>query len=250
MEDQSQHHYHVSPGKEEIVIRHGEAPEAIPFRKSVHVSGNIDVPKEHLRSPGKRLTEQYVHDSEQDNQLAVSYLKVSRDDRSITFVEDAGMPWENKYHGQLKLDPRFERFQINTGHSRTTHELADLFKMNRTLFETKDKAMVLVSELRQFKAKVEKDIEENDDKRGNTKILYSQAVQSNIPKSFKLNIPVFKGQEPWLFEVEIEIDPSDLSCRLISPEANDFIEENTNNLIDSEIAVIQDQYPALRIFEV
>lgn len=250
MENQEQHHYHLSPGKEELVIRHGEAPEAIPFRKSIHVSGNINVPTEHLRSPGKRLTEQNVHDSELDNKLAVSYLKVNRDDRSITFVEDAGMPWESKYHGQLKLDPRFERFQINTGHSRTTHELADLFKMNRTLFETKDKAMMLVSELRHFKAKVDKEIENMDDNRGNKKILIGQAVESNIPESFRLNIPVFKGQEAWPFEVEIEIDPSDLSCRLVSPEANDFIEENTNNLIDSEIDIICNQYPTLRVFEV
>lgn len=250
MENQDQIHFNVCPEGNEAIIRHGKAPEAIPFREGTSISGVIGVPASHLANHSKKLTNECTPDSEEDNPLAFSYLEVRRDERTITFVEDAGMPWESKYKGKLKLDPRFERFCINTGQSRTPLELSNLFRMNRTFFETKDKAMHLVSLLKNFKAKIDQDIEDADDGRGNKKILKSQAVESNIPNGFNMKIPVFKGEEAVVIEVEIEIDASDLSCRLVSPEANDFIEENTNSLIDKEIVKIKDLHPTLRIFEI
>ena len=244
----------VENGVKELVVRHGKAEPVAEFRKGVKVSGTLSLPRIHLTNPPKSLTSKgllVIGDKDNiDNVLAYSYLEVNRDKGSIDFIEDAGNAWENTYSGILEKDERFEKFNINTGKSYTTLELAEFIKMNRSHFETREKAMLLVSSLRNFKAKVDKDIENADDGRGNRKILLAQAVDSNIPESFKINVPIFKGYDKQIIEVEISIDAGDLSCTLISPEANDYIEEVKDSLIDAEIAQIRELHPTLRIFEV
>jgi hypothetical protein len=110
--------------------------------------------------------------------------------------------------------------------------------------------MHLVKVLKSFKAKVNKDVESSDDNRGNRKILMDQAVDSNIPDAFKVNIPVFEYYGKELIEIEIYIDSTDLSCQLISPEARDYVNDVSDNLIDAEVAVIKESFPDLRVIEV
>lgn len=256
---------HLPEGQKELIVRHGEAEKLVPFRESITITGQLDVPRVHLTNPSKWLTKvNFEHPGdgmldetgleklrkESDSPLNFSHLRVERSARKITFCEDAGNPWESNYHGRLEFDPRFSKFKINSGESYTTLDLANFIKMNRSHFETRDKAMQLVSELRNFKAKVDKDVENAADDRGNRRILLAQAVESNIPESFKITVPVFKGQDPMTLEIEIAINPQDLSCSLISPEVNDYIEDTTDSLIDAELDKIRELFPNLRIFEV
>lgn len=254
---------HVKEGTNEVIIRHGEAEPIVPFRGTVEITGNLSVPRIHLTNPSKWLTKKAVdlgplytkeqlaeEKSVSDSPLHWSYLRVNRDKGLIEFIEDAGNPWEARFAGSLQFDPRFKKFKINTGESWTTLDLANFIKMNRSQFETKDKAMLLVSELRNFKAKIDKEIENAADERGNKKILIAQAVESNIPESFNIKVPVFKGYPEQTLEVEISIDPNDLSCSLVSPEVNDYVESTKDDLINAELAEIRDLHPTLRIFEV
>lgn len=238
---------HVEKGANEVIIRHGQAEPVVPFRTSIDVSGTLEVPRKHLENPPMWLTASGP--GEIDAPLNHSYVKVDRAKGGIRFFQDVGTPWESSYEGILRLDPRFEKFGINTGRSYTTLELANFIKMNRSHFETKDKAMLLVTELRQFKAKIDKDVENQADDRGNRKILMAQAVESNIPESFMITVPVFKGYAVQALEVEIAIDPGDLSCTLVSPEVNDYVEGTKDDLINAEIEQIKDLHPTLRIFE-
>lgn len=238
---------HVEKGQNEVTILHGEASPVMPFRKPLNISGNIDLPRLHLENHSGWLID--IPDESIDSPLAFSYVKIDRDAMSIEFVEDQGNPWESSYKGQLKHDPRFEKFGINSGKSYTTLELADFFKMNRSLFEKKDEAMRLVKELRNFKAKVDKDLENADDGRGNRKFLIAEKVDSNIPEAFNLHLPVFKGQEKQTITVEIGIG-TDYSCTLISPDVADYIEEIRDKIMNTEIDKIKDQFSVLRVFEV
>jgi len=242
----------VGEKTQELILRTGTAEPVAEFRKGIEINGTLSVPRIHLENPPKWLTDKSIAntESEPDSVLNFSYLQVNREAGTILFVEDAGNQWQNEYKGKLELHPDFEKFGINTGKSYTTYDLAALIKMNRTLFETKDKAMILVKELRNFKGKVDKDLENADDGRGNRKILINQIVESNIPESFNLHLPIFKGCDKQTIEVEIEIDASDFSCRLISPEANDYVNETKDNLIDAEIEQIKELFSTLRIFEV
>lgn len=236
----------VEHGIKELVIREGEADPVVPFREGVHLVGNIDMVSRHLKNASLWLIKP-VDDG--DSPLANSYVEVNRSTRMISFIEDAGMPWESSYRGVLHLDDNLKNFQINTGKSWTTFELADHIKMNRSFFETKDTAMRLVGELRNLKVKVDKDVEAMDDQRGNKKVLVAQAIESNIPEAFNLCVPVFKGHAKQTIQIEVNINVADFSCTLISPELNDFIEETRDQIIDDEITKIEERFKRLRIFE-
>lgn len=237
----------VTSDNKELIIRTGEAEENIPNRKSIRVTGNLDTALQYLKNPPAAFMAPSF-----DGWKPFEYtnLRVNRDEFEIVLTVDEGCEWQSNYVGKLKYDEVFKKFGINANRSFTTLELSDLIKMHRSYFETKDVAMKLVSELRNFKGKVDKEIENADDNRGNKRILYQQAVDSNIPSDFKVNLPVFKGYEKQVITLEIAIDASDFSCRLISPEAMDYVNELSDGLIDEQLDSISKLFPKLKIFEV
>lgn len=235
----------------EVIWREGAAPENFKVRKGITVEGTIGVPLVHLAKETVTeladLTEELKPGK--PNVIDESYLTIDRDKMEIVFVEFGGKEYESRYIGRLFFSPDFEKFGINKNESYTPLELAELIKMNRSFFDSKTEAMKLVSELRGFEAKVNKEVEAKADDRANRKVLLAQTVTTNIPNGFKLKLPIFKGMEPRTFEVEIGIDPMDLSCRLISPEANDIVNDTKNDIIDDQKTKIQDLHEGLRIFE-
>jgi hypothetical protein len=225
---------------DKVTILKGDAPVQYPeFGQSFKYEGTL-----------KMINEILSKSTMKENTREWWILSINKPKRQMNLVARPGYPDSQHYFGQLRFSKIFEEFGINTGLSRTTHELADFIKMNRSYFETKDKAMHLVKVLKSFKAKVNKDVESSDDNRGNKKILMDQAVDSNIPDAFKVNIPVFEYYGKELIEIEIYIDSTDLSCQLISPEARDYVNDVSDNLIDAEKAVIKESFPDLRVIEV
>lgn len=152
--------------------------------------------------------------------------------------------------GRLLISPEFKKFGINEGKYMTGIELSDLIRMNRTYFESKNKAMELVTIMRNFKATVTKEIEANDDKKGNRMAYVRQVVEGNQPPSFDLNIPIFKGQPKQQFTVEIDIDPDTLQGTLVSPDAQDLIVETRDKLMDDVLDHISEQFPMIPIIEI
>lgn len=220
-----------------VTILHGKALDPQEPRV-VNIVGNIDAPKRYLQirsDNGKNFR---------------SHILVSQDDLSITLIVDETDPFGAVIAGQLKFSKEFRLFEINTGKRFTTFDLAALIRMNRTYFESQDYAKKLVNDLQNFKAKVDKELEASDDKRGNITMKKIQAVSSNIPDSFKLNIPVFKGLPIETIEVEIDIDPNSLECSIVSPEANDIVERIRNNAINQEIDEIRKIAPEIVIMYV
>ena len=120
-------------------------------------------------------------------------------------------------------------------YARTLNELAGWIKMNRKLFDSKVIAMNLVAILRNFKATVNKTLEDKNDDRANYSVLREQVVNSNIPESFDLTLPLFVGFKPVKFAVEVVIDPDDFSCALISPDAADEIRRLKEVTLDEQI---------------
>lgn len=238
---------HLQDGQQELVIRHGQASPATLPRKGININGTLKVVAEHL---AKLPQETLMLNSHGDNKIGNSYIEVDREKGSIVLTEDAGMESSSTITGILAVDPRFKDFGINGSKSYTTHELADFIRMNRTFFETKEMAMKLVAELRNFKAKVDKDVELSSNDRGDKRMLLAQKIESNIPESFKLDIPIFKGYPAQKITVEVVVDSGDMSCKLISPDASDFIEEFKGKLIDDELDSIRNLHPNLRVFEI
>lgn len=168
----------------------------------------------------------------------------------IKLIIDEHDHFADNIGGKLILSEEFKRFGINQGKYITGMELSDLIRMNRTCFESKAKAMELVTIMRNFKAKVTNEIEASDDKKGNVSQLRRQTVEGNQPPSFELNIPIFKGQPKQTFTVEIDIDPDTLQATLVSPDAQDMIVEQRDSLMDDVLNSIRELCPEIPIIEV
>lgn len=231
--------FHALPGENvsTVYVYEGTAPE-IHDPLIIKTAGTLEAP---LRWLEKRL--------ETIDQLKAHIIS-DRELLTIALHLNDKNPFEDTITGKACFHPVFIVFGINSGKYRTAHEMAQLFKMNRSHFENQQTAMKLVTELQNFKAKVDKEIERSDNNRGDKRELMAQVVNSNVPEKFNLNIPIFKGQEKKLIEIEIYINPSDLTCALVSPEANDLTEAFRDMMIDSVLEQIVKIAPEIVIIEV
>ena len=87
--------------------------------------------------------------------------------------------------------------------------------------------MKLVSTLMHFVATVNSSIDSFIGQNGDRAEAFNQAVNSNLPASFKLKIPVLKGGNAWEIEVETfaKVSGKDVQFILISPDAADLLED-------------------------
>lgn len=220
----------------EMIIREGSAmPQREP--EAVKIHGTIDAPARWLEARRDCVDEKKCH------------VLVDRDNMKIRLKCDETDYYGGSITGALELSAEYKRFGINSGEYRTHFELAELIKMNRSYFENKTTAMKLVSELQNFKAKVDKELEQSDNNRGDRRMLISQAVQHNLPEAFTLILPVFKGVAEQTIEVEVYVNPSDLTCTLVSPEANDIVVSCRDALMNSVIERIHNATPDVVIIE-
>lgn len=222
----------------EIVIREGKAME-IHEPVKVVISGTLDAPARWLET---RMHLGLV------NQGA-NHVLVDRENLSITLQCNENNHYGSKISGSLIVSPEFKRFGINEGEYITNFDMAELFKMNRSFFETKAVAMKLVTELQNFRAKVDKDIEKSDNNRGDKRLLINQVVQSNLPEAFNLQIPIFKGTPKQTINVEVYVSPADFSCTLVSAEVNDLLEEMRDHEMDAVLDRIKAVCPDIVIIE-
>lgn len=125
-------------------------------------------------------------------------------------------------------------------------------KMHRAFFVTKTENMTLVSLLKNFKAKIVSDVEKAKEENGSKTDNYSQVVDSNLPKSFKIKIPLFKGSSPEEIEVETyaDIDGRNASLTLISAGATETVDNVKNNIIDETLKHIREVAPDIVIIEI
>nr|DAP87335.1 MAG TPA: protein of unknown function DUF2303 [Caudoviricetes sp.] len=217
-------------------IRFGEA---LPLKepKAVSIDGTIDAPARWVEKRKDGIAQTDAH------------VLVDRDKMSITLNIDENSAYSDQVTGTLTLSSEMQEFGINTGEYMSCFDMSDRIKQLRSYFETQQEAMKLVSELRNFKAKIDKELELSDDKRGNQRILKSQFVESNLPKDFKIQLPIFKGMRKETIQVEVEINPNDLSCTLVSPEAHDIVVQQRDMHMDAVIDRIKDAAPTIVIIE-
>lgn len=226
----------------EVVLREGQAPVALDPKEPcpVDITGIIDSP---LRWLEKRVE---LIDQKQAN------ITVSRDEMKISLVDRETDYYNNGIVGILRPSKEMNEFGINSGKKWEPVKLSQFFKMHRAFFKDKSENMTLVSTLKNFKAKVNQDIERSKEENGSKVDNYSQVVDSNLPKSFKLNIPLFKGFACEEIEVEIyaDVDGRDVSLSLVSAGANEAIEEYKNKVIDEQLDAIRQVAPDIVIIEV
>lgn len=226
----------------EVVLREGEAPVALDPKEPerVVINGTIDAPFRWLE---KRV--------ELINQKSTNLI-VNRDKMGLALTIDETNYYQTEINGILQASKEMMEFGINTDKKWEPIKLSKFIKMHRAFFTDKSQNMMLVSTLKNFKAKVNQDIERSKEENGSKVDNYSQVVDSNLPKSFKLNIPLFKGFDNEEIEVEIyaDVDGRDVSLSLVSAGANKAIEECKNKVIDVQLDAIRQIAPDIVIIEV
>ncbi len=226
----------------EVVLREGKAPVALDPKEPerVVINGTIDAP---IRWLEKRV--------ELINQKATNII-VNRDKMRMALTIDETSYYQTEINGILQASKEMQEFGINVEKKWEPIKLSKFIKMHRAFFTDKSQNMMLVSTLKNFKAKVNQDIERSKEENGSKVDNYSQVVDSNLPKSFKLNIPLFKGFACEEIEVEIyaDVDGRDVSLSLVSAGANEAIEEYKNKVIDEQLDVIRQIAPDIVIIEV
>lgn len=220
-----------------LEIRTGNAVE-LHEPEVVKIDGVID-------TPAKWLEKKVV-----GVDVSKAHVEVDREKMTIVLVTNEESYYHNTIKGKLVMSPEFNTFGINSGNYLNGVELSDKIRMNRSCFLSKEQAMKLVTTLRNFKATVNKQLENSDDKRGNRAIQVRQIVETEQPASFDIAIPIFRGRGKQRFTVEVDIDADSLEMTLVSPDAKDIIDESKNEIINSVLEQIKEAAPDIAIVEI
>lgn len=181
------------------------------------------------------------------------HILVNRDKVEITLITNETDGYRRgEIVGRLEYNSKFLAFRINTGQSWTPTELGLFAKMNRTFFTDRTSNMELVSKLMNFTATVNNSIDRAVAENGSRSDCFTQVVNSNLPESFLLQIPIFKGMSAETIEVETfaQVNGREVSFVLMSPGAQATLEDLRDKVIDNELDKIRDIAPDIAIIEV
>lgn len=172
--------------------------------------------------------------------LMESSIVVEEEAGKITLIVNEDSHFKTTIIGTLALHPNYLKWGINTDKQYSSLDLAQMIRMNRYMFTSAAQAMELVAVFQNLKAKIQKEVELSDDKRGNKTFLQSQIVLNmTIPIGFRLKTPIFKGFPAIEFEVEISINADTLNIQLVSPAVADIVGTTKANIISDQITEIE-----------
>lgn len=238
--------FNCAPGTNEIIIREGKAAPVLEPKAPIktNLSGTIGTVVEYLT---KRINAgQFLQKD--------CHVLVDRENVSITLVtNEANEYMRGTIKGALAFNPSFVKFGIND--ARKTWQPAELglfFKMNRAFFADKSENMTLVTTLMNFTADVNIIMERSFKENGNRTNNFAKVVNSNLPDKFTLEIAIFKGMPAEKLEVETfaNVDGRDVSFILLSPGANQTLEDLRNKVIDEQLDKIKEIAPEIAIIEI
>ena len=236
-----------APGmaKAELVLCEGVAPKELDPKAPVKtkLNGVISAVVEYLT---KRInTGQFAQKD--------CHILVNRENIEITLIiNEADEYKRGEIVGKLGYNPKFVEFGINGGKVWTPTELGMFIKMNRAFFADRSENMKLVSCLMNFTADVNNKIDRAVKENGNRTDNFAQVVNSNLPESFTIQMPLFKGMQPETIEVETfaQVNGREVAFVLLSPGAQATLEDLRDKVIDEQLKQIREIAPEIAIIEV
>ncbi len=229
----------------EVIVRKGEAAKAVdplPLKEplSCNLSGTVETPANWL--------EQRACDFKGRQMYAV----VDRESLSIGLVVDE-TDARNKRTivGKAELSDVFSYFRINDNEGWEPSKLGQFIRLHRSFFDDKKVAAELVAKLKKFSASVKSKLDKAQDRNGSMQVAYEQEVTSNLPTDFKVCLPIFKGKEKQLIEVEVDhyIQGAECYLQLFSPDALDIIENTTDSILNKEVERLRTVVPEIVVIE-
>lgn len=121
--------------------------------------------------------------------------------------------------------------------------MANKLKLKRSLFKNKLDHAGLIKQLRNVKAKVNAEVEQQKENNGNKSEVFRQTVDSNVPEAFTMILPLIEGKDPKTVEVNVvlEVENGDIICCLESMDAAEYIDEIREKAVLEEVELIKDK---------
>lgn len=222
----------IENGAKIVTILTGNAPRQpeIYNPKSITIEGTIDA------------TSRFCEVRDFDRKASHALVSLSRGE-IILVVNEQNTDNTHTVTGRVIIGKEFAALGINTDKPYTPESLAKHLKLKRSLFESHTEHTKLIASLRQIKAKVNQAIEKAKDDKGNETDAFTQTVESNMPESFIMNIPLIEGQKPSRIEVfpVVEADGRDIIVTLESMDAAEGIDQYRNEAVEAEVVKITDK---------
>lgn len=230
----------------EVIYRTGtaaKAQECLPTKEpvKVNISGVISTPIDWLE---KRLD---------TVDLKRANVQVSREDMTITLTVNENDEYtKGVLKGTVELSDVFKKFGINSDKGWNPNKLGQFLRLNRSVFADKEQCMLLVTRLKNFTAKAKAEIQKQRDPSGSMAEVYRVEVESGLPKSFTVVLPIFKGTAKTAIDVEFDhyLVDGEVLLQLVSPGANECVEQFRDNCLDEVIYKIRKIAPEIPILEV
>lgn len=240
----------VEEGVRVLEIRKGKAND-IPVPLQVKLSGNIKAPGQFLqkrRTLFGILTTKNGGDSDKTSggpELPVEPLHkinecnivVDRRKLSITLRLNERDERGAEITGTLAVNPDLVSFGINSNATFGLKELIKMLRHKRVFFADVIDHQNLISALSNFTASQTTDLEANDDRRGNQKLLIDKKTKLTIPFNFMLRIPLYDGFEPKKFVVDVLVDVTDANATffLESIDLSELLVKERDAIFEKEL---------------
>ncbi|MDH6307994.1 hypothetical protein M2451_002513 [Dysgonomonas sp. PFB1-18] len=252
MEKEEKIQIHIHEGVDvskpiEVIIREGaaaKATEVLPTKapESISLDGVISTPFDWLEKRVETIEQKQAN------------IKVDREAMTIALtINETDSYNKNTITGKVQLSEVFEKFGINDERKAwAPGKLGQFLRLNRGVFEDKEKCMVMVSNLKNFTANAKSEIQKQRDPSGSMAEVYKCQVESNLPKSFSVCLAVFKGTPKERIEVEFDhyLSDGEVFLQLVSPGANEMVEAYRDSCIDQVLDKIKEIAPDIAILEV
>lgn len=238
----------INPAKEgatEVIIREGKAPDILPVvaPRKVEIVGTLPCVLEYLN---KRVSTGQFNQED-------SHIIVDRSNLLLKLIFNERDEYNHgSVLGALQFHDDFKSLHINDGYEWTPTELAILFKMHRYWFSDRKVCMEIVTTLMNFTADVQQKVEQAVNERGGRKDNFEQVVNSNLPASVTMSLPICKGYANEQLEVEFfaKVNGREVSFVLLSPGVNESVESIRNSAIDAQLNAIKEVAPKIALIEV
>lgn len=215
----------------ELIFREGTAaPSKEPL--VVNISGDINTVTEFLK---KRKDNNGVGLQKVDPNSAV--IIVDETEMYIKLLLDPENPYGATITGKLEFTPELKQLKINGSETFTREQLIKLIRFNSILFPDKDKHEQLLKAYQAFTVSAHINASTTTDTRGNKNLSLDKKLDTNLPNDFILRMPIFRGQGPETFRVEIAMDSTDASVRFWfeSVELNNLIEQRKIEIFQERV---------------
>jgi hypothetical protein len=220
----------VESANGEIIFREGQALDLQPPEK-IKIIGDINTVKSFI---DKRKGIDPITGKLQYISPSTAIVIVDKAALSLTLKLDPENIYGTEVTAKLEMEPELLKFCIETNKKFTQQELIKLLKYGKRWFYDDAAHSDLLFAYMKLDVKVSADLK-NDapDGRGNKFNSFEKKVTSNIPADFIMSIPLFKGQEPKRFRVEICFDTTEGSVKfwLESVEMVELIDIESERLL-------------------